>query len=178
MRKPWHIKVTQVCRSDADLRRARGNGLDDKPPVSLIQLGQHIVQQQDWRLTGLRLQEIDFGKFGGDQGQALLPSRAKSPEVCPTKSEGYVVSMRPDCRHSPAQLLWSRIAERAGKLGRHALLKSGCLRSIPIAGAREIVEGRQAVWLVDNFQRINSGQPLEVLSSQDIETGDIQGAFA
>ena len=74
MRKPRRIQVTQVRRGDANLRRTCRNRLDNQAPVTLIQLRQNIIEQEDWRLAGLRLQQIDFRKLRGDKSEPLLSS--------------------------------------------------------------------------------------------------------
>ena len=61
-----------------------------------VQLGKHVVEQEDRPLAGALLHHGDLGQLDRERRRALLAAGAEAIEVHPVHGEGQIVAVRAD----------------------------------------------------------------------------------
>ncbi|GBD16279.1 hypothetical protein HRbin26_01174 [bacterium HR26] len=81
----------------------------------LIELGEHIVQQEHRQLAGRPPERVDLGQLGRDDSQPLHPPRAESGELLARQRVGQVIAVRTDQRHATPELVVAQAMQRSLK---------------------------------------------------------------
>src|SRR5215213_9189744 len=96
-----------------------------------VELGEHIVEEQQWGTAVLGGEEIELGKLEGENCGSLLAPGREAGQIATVELEREVVAVRPDERGSIPDLLLRGLDETSReRVARHFAGKERGVRDV------------------------------------------------